>query len=368
MTYKFPPIWFEAGSVSLVWLCIALCVTSLSMVGSVVYLWNWPPRSATIWRLAGALWFVPATSVLCTWLLRERSQILLQDVPPVILIPTMIVIVALPLPALAAAPRDLQGKPQASRGFGDLPQWSAIAFIFLLLFVILPGPALYHSPESRARLQCQNNLKNVSLGLINYATANNSRLPAARIHTEQQPDQSWRVAILPYLDLPRPAYSYNSAEPWVSSFNTLVAQHCTPQMYLCPSVVPGYRQDPAGRWYTAYAAITGPNTAFPIDKRRSLEHFPDGLSHTVLITEACGQQIVWTEPRDIEVTDANLGVNQPGSRYGNSPSVASSYHPRTVNVAYADGAARSLSQGIDPRILRALLTADGGETLEENSY
>lgn len=215
-------------------------------------------------------------------------------------------------------------------------------------------------------MECRNNLKSASLALINHATANNSILPAARIHTDGQPDQSWRVAVLPFLDLPRPAYSYNSTEPWVSSMNTLVAQHSTPRMYLCPSVVPGYRQDPAGRWYTAYAAITGPNTAFPIDKPRSLENFPDGLSHTVLLAEACGQQIVWTEPRDIEVTSTNVGFNQPGNHLGHSPAVWSSYHQGATMTAFADGGVRSLNPSIDPRVLRALLTADGGEQLDEN--
>ncbi len=367
MTYKFPPIWFAAGSASLIWLCIALSVTAISMVGSVVYLWNWPPRSPANWWVVGALWFVPVISIVATIAVRERSQILLQDVPPLIFIPTMIVIVGMPLPALAAAFREIEGKCQAPHGFHDLLTWGAMVSLLAFIFVMqCSGVGLWTPHEARARLQCQNNLKNVSLALINHATVNNSILPAARIHTDHQPDQSWRVAVLPFLELPRQAYSYNAAEPWVSSFNTLVAQHSTPQMYLCPSVVPGYRQDPAGRWYTAYAAITGPNTAFPIDKRRSLENFPDGLSHTVLLAEACGQQIVWTEPRDIEVTSTNVGFNLPGSRLGHSPAVWSSYHQGGAMTAFADGGVRSLSPRIDPRVLRALLTADGGEQLDEN--
>lgn len=93
--------------------------------------------------------------------------------------------------------------------------------------------------------------------------------------------------------------------------------------------------------------------------------FSDGASNTAIVAEACGQQIVWTEPRDIELTDENLGINLPGHKSGQSIGSWSSYHQNGAHTVLADGSVRFLSVNTDPRVLRAITTVNGGENSGE---
>jgi len=92
-----------------------------------------------------------------------------------------------------------------------------------------------------------------------------------------------------------------------------------------------------------------------------LKDVTDGVSNTLAIVEACGLPVVWTEPRDVDLAEQRVGVNLPGDQPGRSRGVVSSYHPQGGHVAMADGSVRFMSADIDPGVLRALLSATGGE-------
>ncbi len=87
----------------------------------------------------------------------------------------------------------------------------------------------------------------------------------------------------------------------------------------------------------------------------------DGLANTLAVTEATGLNIVWTEPRDAELGRNPLGINLAGDETSASRGIASSWHEGLVNAAMADGSVRSLSENIDPQVLKALTTISGGE-------
>jgi prepilin-type processing-associated H-X9-DG protein len=72
---------------------------------------------------------------------------------------------------------------------------------------------------------------------------------------------------------------------------------------------------------------------------------------------------VWSEPRDFDVSRGPLGFNLPGTEFGRSPGLLSSYHDYP-NVLFADGSARMLSTQVDPKVLKALTTAAGHEKVE----
>jgi prepilin-type processing-associated H-X9-DG protein len=94
----------------------------------------------------------------------------------------------------------------------------------------------------------------------------------------------------------------------------------------------------------------------------------DGLTNTMLLGEACGLNIVWNEPRDIEVGTLPAGVNLSGKTPGTSDGWLSSYHLDSANVAFADGSTRTISKKIDPKILKALTTVDGDDTPEKGAW
>jgi prepilin-type processing-associated H-X9-DG protein len=87
---------------------------------------------------------------------------------------------------------------------------------------------------------------------------------------------------------------------------------------------------------------------------------PDGSSNTILLVEACGRNITWTEPRDVQFDDVAIGVNLPGERRGESAGVVSGYHWGGAHVMMADGSVTFISADIDPGLLKGLLQVDDG--------
>ena len=81
--------------------------------------------------------------------------------------------------------------------------------------------------------------------------------------------------------------------------------------------------------------------------------------------EACGTRIVWTNPEDIDVDSATIGINLLSHEPGLSDGIMSSHHTGGAQAALADGSVRFISADTDPKILKALLTVDGKEPVAD---
>ena len=200
---------------------------------------------------------------------------------------------------------------------------------------------------------CRNQLKELGIAFYNYQDKK-ERFPPS---TAGSPAVSWRTELLPMLGVQLPA-TYDPTQDWSSQLNAQVARERV-DAYLCPAV--DRSRDGQGRYFTAYVAPTGGSTALRPGRSRTSNEFPDGSSHTILLVEACGLEIVWTQPRDFDIETQPVGVNLKGQGLTDSPGLLSSYHPGRSNVLMVDGSVRALSQQTDPALLRKLLTADGGE-------
>ena len=187
------------------------------------------------------------------------------------------------------------------------------------------------------------------------------------------PPLSWRVQILPHLD-PQLGAGYDTTQAWDTQPNREVGMRM-PHPYRCPAHGNRPTTNRLGLATTDYALVTGPGTIFPTpDSVLDLKRITDGASNTILMTECSGLFIPWTEPRDVDVSREKMTINELGPGSG-SPSVLSSYEVTRsrewscVHVLRADGSVRRFDPSkTDPEVIRKMMTANGGENIDDNDF
>jgi hypothetical protein len=240
--------------------------------------------------------------------------------------------------------------------------WSLIVATILCVFAALMSDPNGGGREAARRTQCRNNLKQMATALFNYAKTNGPFPPAVE-HEKGGPAISWRVTFLGATPDP-PAVSYDKTQSWDAPANRTAATSAI-GLYSCPSN--WILRDEQDRWLTSYALVTGPGTIFPGGKSLAPLEISDGAASTLLAVEVAGLQIVWSEPRDVDVSRVPIGINLPGDRVGRSPGLLSAYHPHGALAAMADGHVALLSERIDPKVLRTLTTANGRDAVDPAS-
>ncbi len=216
--------------------------------------------------------------------------------------------------------------------------------------------------ESARRAQCSNNMKEIALALQAYHQANGSFPPPYTTDKTGKPMHSWRVLILPYLDMGPLYKTYDFTEPWDGPKNKRLLAKC-PRTYLCPSDPPASISVATP---TSYLAVVGPKAAWANEKPRRLADVSGETRNTILLVEVANSHVLWTEPRDLSpdalgVTDAKSSPLVVSSNHGQREDFFFKYDRASgVNVAMVDGSVRYLwlgNRSIDD--LRKLLQIGG---------
>ncbi|HTU22155.1 MAG TPA: DUF1559 domain-containing protein [Gemmataceae bacterium] len=304
-----------------------------------------------------------------------------------------------------------------------------IAIIAILIGLLLP--AVQKVREAASRSQCQNNLKQLGLALLNYANVNNNCIPASHAGS---PDMSWTVFILPYIEQQN---ILNSSALMTASYDSapnLATIQIPIKTFVCPSTpsptvpnstpsgvaLPGpmalcdygalNQMEPdfylnTGMVYTlaqATAANTGTPPGFLTaamykDYPSPILGISDGTSNTIALAEDAGQPSNWVlgklsaagsptgdwgwaDPKfvySIEGSDPTTGkVVKSSSSSGNPACVMNcnnngelySFHPGGIDTVFCDGSVHFLSQSISPAAIAALVTRAGGEVLPADAF
>jgi prepilin-type processing-associated H-X9-DG protein len=221
-------------------------------------------------------------------------------------------------------------------------------FVICGFFLLLPA---VNSGGSPIRSQCTNNLKQIGLGLQNYADVYRCFPPAYTTDAAGKPMHSWRVLILPFIEQQALYKRYDFNEPWDGPNNSLLAKEM-PIVFHCPAdkANPGTLTD--------YVAIVGPETIWQANRGATFDEVTDGSSNTIAVVEATGLGVNWMEPRDLPFSAVANGINPK-----QGPGMASQ-HPGAVIAVFADGHTQTIQQNLSRKLLRAICTKDGCEEID----
>lgn len=238
-------------------------------------------------------------------------------------------------------------------------RWSLWLSVPTALFAIsiFLLPTLSHPLEARHGPDCRNHLKMIGLALHSYHDHYGSFPPAVVRDSEERPLYSWRVLILPWIGEEALYESFRLDEPWDSPHNrNLVLQK--PDCFRCPTA------EPRGiiTSLTRYVAIVGDDTIWPKQGATTLEDITDGSSQTLLVVEWPESDIVWSEPRDLDVANLRVWMYPP-------PQKSAKRHGGGVNVMWADVSVFCIApQSLPGPTLRAALTRAGKDRVDTDEF
>ncbi len=219
------------------------------------------------------------------------------------------------------------------------------------LLVLLMLPALRIAPEAGRRAHCTNNMKQITLGLLNYQSRYQAFPPAYTVDENGKPLHSWRTLLLPYIEQ-TPLYErIDLTKPWNDPANANVFE--TPvAVYTCPT-------SRLVRGYTTYLAVVGQDVCLLPTESRKLSDITDDHAKTLMVIEVDKEHSVpWMAPTD---ADEKMILSLMSSD--------SFPHPGGMNAVFVDGHGAFLQTDTEAKNLRAMISIaghDDDETFEED--
>jgi prepilin-type N-terminal cleavage/methylation domain-containing protein/prepilin-type processing-associated H-X9-DG protein len=296
------------------------------------------------------------------------------------------------------------------RAFTLIELLVVIAIIAVLIGLLLP--AVQKVREAAARIQCENNLKQIGLALQNYHDTAGSFPPGYvsgydAAGDDTGPGWGWAAFILPQMEQ-QPLHGTIQFGQNIEAPANASARVRPVKAYLCPSdnLQPTWTAtqydvagaplgavcDVASASYVGVFGVAEPGVdGEGVFFRNSAVHIgdiTDGTSQTFLVGERSYRwgQVTWTGA----VTNASLvpppnspaqpgvwnasgfilghtfeGSGGPGSA-GTEPNGFASQHTQGANFLFADGHVQFVRETMDHQIYKALSTRAGGEALGGN--
>jgi len=283
---------------------------------------------------------------------------------------------------MSAFSRPAAGR-SAHRGFTLVELLVVIAIIGVLVGMLLP--AVQRVRESGRQSACANNMRNMAVALCTYESARKSFppgsndlpvLPALPNGTQH----AWSSYILPQIEEAALAGRIDYKKAWNAVGANASAASQNIQLYTCPSGMvpfPG-KQDYGG--ISGSSILTSSTATLPDDSLHNGILIPidightspikvadvtDGLSQTLLVGESVDRGSVedgasiLTNIRWAWGTSCFSQADRFVNDFNNSN--MRSNHPIGCYAAFADGRVMFLADNMDPAILSAICTRNGGE-------
>jgi len=277
--------------------------------------------------------------------------------------------------------------------------------VVMAIIAILVGllmPAVQKAREAAARMQCANNLKQITLGMHSYENTYRFLPPYVQMPTPS--GNVWNgilVYVLPYIE--QANLGMDVTKQW--NANAATAYGANVRIFICPSTggsdnrldaisYPGFslgvtdytvysiQQDPANNFFNyGVPAGTIVDGAFGAVTVTRMVGILDGTSNTIMFAEQAGGPDLWQAgvytPNGILHLNWAAGVSNFHPYYpsayngksfygpcalncvnGNQPF---SFHEQGANVSFVDGSVRFINNNLTPALVAAMVTRASNE-------
>jgi prepilin-type N-terminal cleavage/methylation domain-containing protein/prepilin-type processing-associated H-X9-DG protein len=292
--------------------------------------------------------------------------------------------------SVAATRRPVRRLP---RGFSLVELLVVIALIGLLVALLVP--AVQASRESARRSQCQNNLRQLGVGLQTYHDALGT-FPTGALDRKTGANPkgrqlSWNVLLLPFIE-EQPLFELFDCGSAFSAAANRTAAGTVVHVFLCPSTatLASDRLGPTtgdvnknGSWnpgddlaFTDYGGNFGfaglgkpyMNGVLLYDRAIPISQITDGTAHTIIVSEDTGRGATfdgqWANGENI--FDQNGSINDhsaPSYLWQNNEMWSD--HPGGIHALFCDGSVRFLFDETDLETLAARCSRAGDEIVKE---
>jgi len=234
--------------------------------------------------------------------------------------------------------------------------------------VALLLPAVQAAREAARRTQSANNLKQIALALHNYHAEHHSFPQGTHPNANLKPEKrlSWQAESLPWVEQKAVYNQIDFKKAWDDPANQKAIGNVIPT-YLNPSIGETKVNGLPVTQYVGMAGlgpdgptlpVTSPRAGvFAYDRVTRLRDITDGSSATIMTSECSAGLGSWAAGGSPTIRPL---TKRP---YIDGPDGLGGQHPEGCTFGMVDGSVRFINKDIDPKVLEAMTTIAGGESV-----